>query len=221
MSMTTKFRGVTFAYPGQKPVFRDLVLDLPADKTVLLNGENGTGKTTLASLAAGLLHPQEGRIHYEYQGLPYPHKGEIYKHISLLKQDAEHNLLGVNPLDDLLLWLLSSDDKVYESDLRIVRSLSDWNLSDKKHTPLWELSSGELKCLALAGISLHKSRFWILDEPLSSLDERHVQLLLKIIQAKRKASPGMLIISHRSDLFEELSDKVITLTEKGIMESER
>lgn len=219
--MTTKFRGVTFAYPGQKPVFRDLVLDLPADKTVLLNGENGAGKTTLAALAAGLLHPQEGRIHYEYQGLPYPHKGEIYKHISLLKQETEHNLLGVNPLDDLLLWLLSSDDKVYESDLRIARSLRDWNLADKKHTPLWELSAGELKCLALAGISLHKSRYWILDEPLSSLDESHVQLLLQIIKTKRQASPGMLIISHQTDLFMDVADKVINLSDKGIVESEK
>lgn len=219
--MTIKFRGVTFAYPGQKPVFKDLVLDLPADKTILLQGENGTGKTTLALLAAGLLHPQEGRIHYEYQGLPYPHKGEIYKHISLLKQQTVDNLLGINPLDDLLLWLLSSDDKVYESDLRIERSLSDWNLVDKKQIPLWELSAGELQCLALAGISLHKSRYWILDEPLSSLDESHIHLLLDIITAKRKSSPGMLIISHRTGLFTDLADKAFTLSEQGIVESER
>lgn len=219
--MTIKFRGVTFAYPGRKPVFKDLVLDLPGDKTTLLTGENGTGKTTLAMLAAGLLHAQDGRIHYEYQELPYPFTGEIYKHLSYLKQATEHNLLGVNPLEDLLLWLLSSDHKVYESDLRIGRNLQDWDLSEKKLTPLWELSAGELKSLVLAGISLHKSRYWILDEPLSSLDEKHIGLFLNIIRTKRSNSPGMLIISHQTVLFRDLVDKTITLSDKGIVESEK
>ena len=196
-------------------------MDLPSEKTTLLTGENGAGKSTLALLAAGLLHPQEGRVHYEYQGLPYPHKGEIFKHISLLKQQTEDNLLGINPLDDLFLWLLSTNDKVYESDLRIERCLSDWNLSDKRNSPLWELSAGELKSLALAGISLHKSRYWILDEPLSSLDEKHIGLFLQIVSAKRKASPGMLIISHQTELFNGLVDKVLILSDKGIAEQER
>lgn len=221
MSFIIKFRNVSFAYPGGKPVLSSLHLDLPANKTILLKGENGVGKTTLASLAAGLLIPQSGRIRHESAGILLKSSREIHSHISYLQQDSSHNLIGVNPLEDLFLWLLASDEKVYETDVRIPRILNDWNLTDKQNTPLWELSSGELKCLALAGLSLHKSRYWILDEPLASLDENHITLLMETLKMKRKVSSGMLIISHQSELFNGLVDMVITLTPDGLVEAEQ
>jgi len=219
--MTIRFRDITFTYQGQKPLYENIFLDLPENKTILLQGENGVGKTTLASLAAGLLHPKYGRIRYESNGLPLLKSHEIHSNLSLLQQITEHNLMGVNPLEDLLLWLLSSSEHVYENDVRISRILNEWQLTEKKTTPLWELSSGELKSLALAGISLHKNRYWILDEPLTSLDEKHTRLLLEILQVKRKVSPGMLIISHNAELFANIIDEVITITPQGLVETDR
>jgi energy-coupling factor transporter ATP-binding protein EcfA2 len=220
MSLSIKLKYISFNYDVVNPLFKDFFLELLYNKTILLQGENGTGKSTLAALAAGLLHPSEGKIIYTTQNHHYLRKKEIYSELSFLRQKAEHNILAATPLEDLKLWLLSSSGRVHKNDLRIVKTLSDWDLTSKKETPVWELSAGELKSLALAGISLYKSRYWILDEPLAELDEKHKVKLLEILKAKRSGSPGMLIITQQKDLLESLADAVLTLLPDGEIRSQ-
>jgi cobalt/nickel transport system ATP-binding protein len=215
MPLSIRFEQVDFSYINKNPLFCDFFLDLPADKTVLLKGDNGVGKTTLAALAASLLTPVKGRILFQALQLSNLPKKDIFKHLAILHQKAEQNVIGINPLEDLKFWLISLEEPICNNDIRIESALFDWNLSEKKTTPVWELSDGELKSLALAGLSLFKNRYWILDEPLAGLDESHVKQLLETLSLKRMVSPGMLIISPQAELFPGLIDEALTLYPNG------
>lgn len=218
MPLSISLNKISFSYCKSYPVLSKLSLDLPSDKTILIKGENGIGKTTLASLAAGLLPPIKGSISYNYGSKQYIKIRTLYKHLSYLRQKTEHNLIGITPLEDLKIWLYSESDRVYDTDVRLINSLHDWNLKNKADTPVWELSAGEQKCLALAGIGLFKNRYWILDEPLSELDTEHTKCLFNMLQKKRTVSAGMLIISHQTEQLSGLADKVMVLTDKGLEE---
>jgi energy-coupling factor transporter ATP-binding protein EcfA2 len=217
MSISINFQQVCFSYRRDKAVLNNLNFIMSADRTILLTGENGTGKSTLASLAAGLLKPLSGKVAYYANGQKLCKKEEVYQKLSFLRQKTEDNLLCATPWEDLALWLTSPAYKDSESDSVISDKLVEWNLDNRQHTPLWELSAGELKCLAFAGIALHPHRYWILDEPLSSLDDCHTQRLLSTLKAKQEFSRGMLIISHQTELFSGLADEVLILGPEGTL----
>ncbi len=220
MATSITFRDVSFSYEKDNPLFQNFNVSFPIDKTILLKGENGIGKSTLASLAAGLLKPSAGNVNYSIISSHTRNKYEIYRHLSYLRQNNDSNVLGVNPTEDLKLWLLSDSNTVNDTDKRIDTALSDWDLTDKKTTPVWELSAGELKSLALAGLNMFNDRYWILDEPLASLDKNHVNRLLEMLRQKQSVNRGMLIISHQSDLFTNLVDEVLTMYPQGSIRKE-
>lgn len=215
MAVSIIFDQVCFSYKRDKAVLNNLNLILPADRTILLTGETGTGKSTLAFLASGLLKPISGKVSFMTNGRKVCKKEEVYQNLSFLRQKTEDNLLCATPCDDLSLWLSSPAYKDTVLNPVISDKLAEWNLDNKQHTPLWELSAGELKCLALAGIALHPDRYWILDEPLSSLDDCHTQRLLSTLKTKQEFSRGMLIISHQTELFGGLADEALILGPEG------
>ncbi len=220
MSISVEFRDVSFAYPGQALLFQRLNLDLAHAKTVLLTGENGLGKSTLAALATGWLKPSQGqilRIGSDGQKLSAQ---DICQHITPLWQQTVLNLLGANPKQDLRLWLRAGLLTEQQAQILIESALDKWDLVKKLATPVWELSAGELKCLALAGISLFPRRYWILDEPAANLDQRHLGRLLDMLDYKREQDTGLLIITHQPALFRDLADEVISLLPEGRIELE-
>lgn len=215
MSVGIKFNSVSFAYHKTKPVFIDLLLDLPPDKTVLLTGENGSGKSTLAALAAGILHPQAGSVLIHREDRSVQTQVKPGPEIVLLQQNAADNTLGITPERDLSLWL-SNRNLTKSHELKVISDLLQaWDISEQRLNPVWELSSGQLKALALAGISLALDKYWILDEPFVELDEHNLDSLQNLIRQKQSVSRGMLIISHHSELFGNLVDLILELSPQG------
>jgi energy-coupling factor transporter ATP-binding protein EcfA2 len=189
----------------------NICLDLTEGKAILLRGENGSGKSTMAKVVAGILKPSSGKVIYSIYSEPVDKKFSLYQHLAYLQQSTMQNIIGVNPFKDLELWILSSVPNQDERNNRIMDVLSAWDLYAKRNLPVWELSAGELKCLALAGLTACESKYWVLDEPLSGLDEKHIDYLLQIIKHKQSTSPGMLIISHQLDSWTDIVDETYYL----------
>jgi ABC-type Mn2+/Zn2+ transport system ATPase subunit len=215
MAVSICFQNISFSYNSNGSLFTSLDLLLPQDRTVVLTGENGTGKSTLANLVAGYLKPSCGKIIYYRNGLILNRQDKIYSEIAYLRQSVEDNVIGPTPFQDLLLWTSSYSRPVESLSPLISEILTEWKLEDPGNTPVWELSSGELKALALAGICANKNRFWILDEPLSSLDNQRSDILYENLIAKQKVNRGMLIISHLSDVLQQIADDMLILHPDG------
>jgi len=209
--LSISLQDISFTYDKRKVLFEYFQLDLPSDQTIVLKGENGVGKSTLACLTAGILKPHAGRIIYSDGSDILTKPSQVANQLAFLRQKSVQNILGATPKEDLRLWLLS--DKQAEDKIR--QALAAWRIADKASSPVWELSTGELNSLALAGINFFPERYWILDEPFTGLDSEHSEQLIEALKQKRTISKGMLIISHQTEQLEAVADKIYRLLPKG------
>jgi len=218
MAINIKLSNITFCYSPNKVIFERFTLDLPCDRTILITGENGVGKSTLAALASGILSPYKGNVIYNNRIIRQKEMYKVYKELSYLRQIQEHNIIGATPYQDLKLWMPHDILKTDDSEDMCDNILKEWDLYNKKDLPVWELSNGELHSLALAGLSLHQDRYWILDEPITSLDEKNTNQLLKVLRGKKSINKGILLISHNAELFNDLIDETMILYSDGSIE---
>lgn len=218
MSLQIALNRVCFAYDNGAAILSDINLTLPHDKTILIHGANGSGKSTLAKIVCGLLSPSSGTIDYSLHPKELGKYFNKYQHLAYLRQNSQHNVVGINAEIDLDLWLKTTLLNHSQRQGLIKDTLGRWNLLDDKHLPVWELSAGELKCLALAGVTLDLAKYWVLDEPLAALDSKHSDILLKIVKHKKSTSPGMLIICHQTLQWDDIVDEKYALdSAKGLI----
>jgi energy-coupling factor transporter ATP-binding protein EcfA2 len=214
-ALAVTFQNVDFFYQSNIELFNGFSLTLQHNKTVLLMGENGVGKSTLANLAAGILLPIKGIVNYSTEHGQPVFKPELTEHLVHLGQNPAQQILGINPLEEIKLWFWTEKYLQKKQEEQAIKVLTQWHLAEKADCPVWELSAGELKSLALAGQTLFLDKYWILDEPLSDLDNMHTQILLSFLSRKRQINKGMLIISHRTDVFRGIADEILILQPNG------
>lgn len=175
--------GLTFAYPGQSPLYRDLSFKLNGKERFLVVGENGVGKSTLLKLLVGNLSPQKGNIHYN------PKTDVAYYAQELESLNLAETVLENVKNDDYTEWQLRavlSNFLFYEDDV------------NKK---VEVLSPGEKARIALCKILLQKANLLILDEPTNHLDPE----TQKIIGGNFNMFDGtIIVVSHNPAFVEQI-----------------
>jgi len=183
---------VSVRYPGQViPALRRATLNVRQGDFVVLTGRSGCGKTTLLSLAAGLIDPNEGRVLLDGQSVTGPAADR-----AMVFQD-----------DALFPWLTVAENVAFALRLRGVSReerlgratavLDRVGLSGSAGKRIWELSGGQRQRVGLARALAAEPEFLLMDEPLGALDaltrERMQGLLIDIWAA---SGAGVLMVTH-------------------------
>ncbi|MCD4828364.1 MAG: ATP-binding cassette domain-containing protein [Candidatus Cloacimonetes bacterium] len=193
---------LSFAWPGGETVFHRLSLDIDTGGLTLLVGPNGSGKTTLCRLLAGLEKPQAGSI------------DRMDCEVVYLKQEGAANLVALTPDDDLAVWQHRFHRQSTDADHHRRRDiLSLAQLTEAAAQPVWELSGGQTRRTALAGLQLRPTAWWLLDEPESGLDEAGFALLRQLLT--EHASPGALVVTHDPSRYAFMPHRIIELKQSG------
>lgn len=177
---------------GANPVFTELGFTVGAQTAVVVVGPNGSGKTSLLRIIAGLIPPTTGEV--QWFGEPI-HKiyGEYCCDMAYLgHNNAIKPELTVE--DNLLLW-----SKLRHTEIMLEAALHYFHLSDKRHLPCHMLSAGWQRRVALARLMVCNARLWLLDEPLANLDEEGRRLVINLINS-RISQGGMVVISSHTSL---------------------
>ena len=156
-------------------------LDVSEGKRVVIMGESGGGKTTLCDLLAGFYQPTTGTISINDQDLLLFQNEELRRTIAYLPQESavfEGSLLSN-------LWTEDRD--------RALQMLTELGLKETAKTSM--LSGGELRRLALCRVLLRDCPIYILDEPLTGLDNATKKLALRLIDRVTKGKTT-IIVSH-------------------------
>src|SRR5450432_926084 len=184
------------AQRGGVTLFADVEFALDAGEALLVTGANGTGKTTLLRMIAGLTQPHAGQLSWRGRTVdafdPALRAATLYiGHAAALKDEftAEENLLSLAALHGT---------RPDSETVHAVRSaLDEWSLGRYDGIPARVLSQGQRRRVALARISLARRRLWILDEPATALDTSGVATLEKRIDAHLAGQGVAVIATHQ------------------------
>ncbi len=180
-------QGLRWGAPGQ-PLTPAVDFELAAGSLTAVIGANGTGKSSLLKVIAGLQKPLAGKVQ-----LDVPRRGSL----SFLPQQQHLDRQFPISLQELVaagFWGIKQTPQQRSERLQAV--LEDWNLGGLEHRPLMALSGGELQRALLARLSLASAPILLLDEPHAALDEEGQALLWKHIHAWHAEGRTLLVVCH-------------------------
>ena len=173
---------------GRRWLFKGLNLQLAPGNIAWLRGRNGSGKTSLLRILAGLSAPAEGSV--ERPNGPATGQGVLYiGHTNALKDDLT--------LTEAVAFLgqLQGLDNAPE---RARVALDRLGLASRRDAPVRTLSQGQRRRGALARLALDEGpSAWILDEPYDALDQDSVQMLSGLIESHAARGGAVLLTSHQ------------------------
>lgn len=186
-----------------------------------LIGHTGSGKSTLVQHLNGLLKPTEGGIYYNGRDI---HDGdfnlkELRSHVGLVFQYPEHQLFEVDVFSDVCFGPknLGLDRKATE--LRAYEALKLVGMPDELfYVSPFELSGGQKRRVAIAGVLAMKPDILVLDEPTAGLDPRGRDELLEMLtKIKRETNCTIVLVSHSMEDIANYAERLIVMNKGKIV----
>lgn len=174
-------RGLTCVVAGQR-LFSGLDLAVVPGDLVEVRGPNGCGKSTLLRCLAGLYHPEAGRVE---RSAPFMYLG----HRAGLSAD-------MTPLENLR-WFAGIDAADVEA-TALDEAMDRVGLGAARYDRCGMLSAGQQRRAALARLVVDRSAVWLLDEPLTALDDAGCALTRGFIDEHRASGGAAVCATHRS-----------------------
>ncbi len=204
-----KLNNVSFSYPDQHLILKDLDFELFKGDRVGLTGPNGSGKTTLFHLMVGLLKPDTGTV--KAFGRPLEKEKDfipVRQKIGLLFQDADDQLFCPTVLEDVAFGPLNLGRSAEEAKETAWRTLALLGLEGFEQRLTHRLSGGEKKLVSLATLLAMEPEVLLLDEPTNGLDEKTKANFLEILNS---LDLSYIVISHEFDFLAQSARSIYAL----------
>ena len=193
---------------------QDISFKIEENTINALTGNNGSGKTTLLRLLVGLLKPNSGLIKVFNENLSRDkHKlWEIRKSICFLFKNPDDQLFAPTIEEDISFGARNLKLDEEEVRLRVNWALDAVGLSKFKEYSPFNLSWGQRKRAALAGLLVMRPKLLILDEPFANLDFKSIYNHLKILEKLRKENEiTIFFTTHNLFFVKHWADRLIVL----------
>jgi biotin transport system ATP-binding protein len=176
---------------------QDVSFSVKKGEFLVIGGKNGSGKSVLMSLIAGLDKQTSGTIKCDEVGLVF--------------QDANSQILGETPLEDVLFGLRNLKLKKQERLQKAEETLKQCGLFEKRDFQARVLSGGEKRRLAVAGILALDRDFIIFDEPFANLDLIGIKQVCAILKQLKEQNKTIIVLTHDLEKILGLADSFIIL----------
>ena len=200
---------------GKRQILQGTELTLHTGKCYLLTGANGTGKSTLQRICAGLEKPDMAMVDTGQGAQSWKHQRQyLQTHCVYLHQQAfmfdgtvAHNLAYALPRS------LSREERAAKIEVALhwagLEAIADcWAKT---------LSGGERQRVALARAWLRSPRYMLLDEPTNNLDEEAKQRTIALIMSLKAQGISLLIASHEAEQFKPVANEFVELSQGKIV----
>ncbi|MFZ2313310.1 MAG: cytochrome c biogenesis heme-transporting ATPase CcmA [Methylobacter sp.] len=172
-------------------LFENLAFELVSGQVLLLEGKNGSGKTSLLRILCGFREPDVGQVHWCGEAI---NNSQFYAQMAYVGHlDGVKKELTV--LENLKMSLALSNSGRYS----INEALIKVHLAGYDDVLVQALSAGQKRRLSLARLLITENVLWILDEPFTSLD-KHGIALIETLMTEHCANGGMIVLTSHHDI---------------------
>ena len=212
-------KNLTYTYlektPFEKTALKNISLSVDEGNFLAVAGHTGSGKSTLIQIIAGLIEPKIGTV--EIDGAPVKEKSARRK-IGIVFQYPEHQLFEEPVEKDIAFGPMNFGLSESEVAARVDEALKLVGLGvEVKTKSPFELSGGQRRRVAIAGILALKPKYLILDEPTAGLDPRAKKNLLSEIKNLHKLGVTIILVTHSMDDIATLAGRVVVLADGEIL----
>ena len=223
--MSIKLEHVNYIYsPGtayEKKALSDICLEIPHGEFVGIIGHTGSGKSTLTQHLNGLIRATSGTVWYNGEniyGEGYDMK-KLRGQVGLVFQYPEHQLFEVDVLTDVCFGPKNQGLSPKECEQRAAQALRLVGLKEKywKSSP-FELSGGQKRRAAIAGVLAMRPGVLVLDEPTAGLDPKgRDEILDQIAYLHRQSDMTVILVSHSMEDIAKYADRIIVMNKGQIL----
>ncbi len=218
--MSLKLEHVSYMYGSDTTLavraLCDINLEIPDGQFVGLIGHTGSGKSTLVQHLNGLLAPTQGTVTYngrDIWGKDFPKK-ELRSKVGLVFQYPEHQLFEVDVFSDVCFGPKNLGLPKEEVEARAMRALKLVGFPEEyyKQSP-FELSGGQKRRVAIAGVLAMQPEILVLDEPTAGLDPRgRDEILGQIAHLKEETGISVVLVSHSMEDVANYVERIIVMS---------
>lgn len=215
-----KFSKISFTYQAGTPfavdALRDISVTLPDGSWTAIIGHTGSGKSTLMQLLDGLLSPTSGTINNGHQqlkaGANKKEMNQFRQNIGFVFQFPENQLFAETVLDDVMFGPRNLGQTESQAKANAVKALQQVHFPEKFYSRSpFDLSGGQMRRVAIAGVLAMNPQTLILDEPTAGLDPAGQQELMQLIQELHHHHHTILMVTHQMELVAQYVDHVMVM----------
>lgn len=222
--MSIRLEGINYIYgQGTEMVshaLHDINIEIKDGEFIGVIGHTGSGKSTLMQHLNGLMKPTSGHIYYDGQDI-YAEGYSMKQHrsrVGLVFQYPEHQLFETDVLSDVCFGPKNLGLSKAEAEEQAKRALALVGLDESyyKRSP-FDLSGGQKRRVAIAGVLAMKPKMLILDEPTAGLDPMGRREILELIsRLRRETGIAVILVSHSMEDAAEYVDRIIVMNKGSV-----
>ncbi len=220
--MSIQFENVKYVYmkgtPYEKEALKNINLKIGQGEFVGIIGHTGSGKSTLIQHLNGIIKPSSGKIIVGGIDVSSRSLKELRRHVGIVFQYPEHQLFEESVYKDIAFGPIKQGLNKEEVDSRVKRALSTVGLTkDILDKSPFELSGGQKRRVAIAGVLATSPDILVMDEPAAGLDpEGRDELLGRISKIHTETGITVILVSHSMEDIAKTVQRVVVLNNGAI-----
>ncbi len=200
---------------------KDINLVIPDGQFIGLIGHTGSGKSTLVQHLNGLLKPTSGAIYFNGQDISDKdfNKKELRSKVGLVFQYPEHQLFEVTVFQDVCFGPKNLGLSQKDVEIRAYNALKQAGVKEEQfYQSPFDLSGGQKRRVAIAGVLAMQPEVLILDEPTAGLDPKgRDEILGQIKKLQKETGITVILVSHSMEDVAEYVDRIIVMNKGAVM----
>ena len=223
--MSIKIEHLNYVYSQgtayEKKALKDICLDIPHGEFVGIIGHTGSGKSTLIQHLNGLIRATSGELYYNGENIyreGYNMRG-LRNEVGLVFQYPEHQLFEVDVMTDVCFGPKNQGLSAKQCKERALNALHLVGLKEKYyHVSPFELSGGQKRRVAIAGVLAMQPKVLVLDEPTAGLDPKgRDDILNQIAYLHQESDMTVILVSHSMEDIARYADRLIVMNKGRVM----